>query len=322
MVRRVRRTRRVVDEQRPVGRDRLLLVDVADRLVGQRIVERVAALHALRHDHLDAVVVAVEGRRPLVGLRRHEAVEVVETLQRRPAVKRAGDARFPVGHVVVLADPERAVAVLAQDLRDGRRALRDLAGVAGVRGAHLGDHAGAHRVVVAPGDQRGAGRRAQRRGVEARVAQPHVGDAVEARRGDLPAERAPRAIARVVDQHQQHVRRAGGRLDERELVGRGILVGAADVPLERGIRPRQHGLGIRTRCSQCPARKQGSHYGQRSGGVQPGRRRCHGSGSSRLGGSRRGGALPAIVGRATHARIGGYAAARPRGLATVWPVTA
>jgi len=36
--------------------------------------------------------------------------------------------------------------------------------------------------------------------------QLHVGDAVEVGRGDLPAERALLAVARVVDQHQQDVR--------------------------------------------------------------------------------------------------------------------
>ena len=57
MVRRMRRAGRVVDEERPIGRDRLLLVDVLDRLVGQSLVERVVGLAALRDLHLDRLVV-------------------------------------------------------------------------------------------------------------------------------------------------------------------------------------------------------------------------------------------------------------------------
>ena len=41
VVRRMRRAGRVVDEERPVGRRRLLLVDIFDRLVGQIFVQRV-----------------------------------------------------------------------------------------------------------------------------------------------------------------------------------------------------------------------------------------------------------------------------------------
>ena len=53
--------------------------------------------------------------------------------------------------------------------------------VAGIAGGHLADDAEAHGVMVAAGDQRGARRRAQRGGMELRVAQPRLGDAVHAR---------------------------------------------------------------------------------------------------------------------------------------------
>ena len=42
----------VVDEERPVGRDRLLLEDVVDGFVRQRIVQRVVPFLALRNFHL------------------------------------------------------------------------------------------------------------------------------------------------------------------------------------------------------------------------------------------------------------------------------
>src|SRR3954462_4081472 len=101
-----------------------------------------------------------------------------------------------------------AVAALAQDLREHRDALGDLAAVARVGVAHLGDDAGAGGVMVAPGEQGCAGRRAKRGGVEARVAQPRPRQAIEVGRGDLSAERAPLAESRVVDEDEQDVRGA------------------------------------------------------------------------------------------------------------------
>ena len=54
----------------------------------------------------------------------------------------------------------------------------------------LGDHAEADRVMVAAGDQRRARGRAERGGVELRVAQSGLRDAVHRRRRDDAAERA------------------------------------------------------------------------------------------------------------------------------------
>ena len=80
--------------------------------------------------------------------------------------------------------------------------------VAGKAGGLLGDDAEADRMVVAPGDQRRAGRRAERGGVELGVAQPVRGERVERRRRDDAAEGAGDAVAGVVGHDQQHVRRA------------------------------------------------------------------------------------------------------------------
>ncbi len=97
--------------------------------------------------------------------------------------------------------------------------LRDDAVVAGEAGGLLRDHAEAGRVMVAAGDERGARRRAERRGVELRVAQPGLGDAVQRRRRNDAAEGARRAEADVVGHDQQHVRRALGRHDARRPPG-------------------------------------------------------------------------------------------------------
>src|SRR5262249_23707982 len=155
---------------RPVGRYGLLLEDVMDRLVGERVVEGVSAFPALRdfHGHRDRA--AIEDRLPLVHLAADEPVEVVEPLEDPPPIEQARVARLPIRYVVVLADESRAVAALTQDLREHRRALGDPPAVPGKRVPNLRDDAGPGRMVVASREQRGAGGRAERGGVEARVA--------------------------------------------------------------------------------------------------------------------------------------------------------
>ena len=114
--------------------------------------------------------------------------------------------------------------------------LADDAVVAGEARRLLRDHAEADRVVVAPGDQRRARRRAQRRRMELRVAQPRVGDAVERRRRDHAAEGARRAEADVVGHDQQHVGRALGRHHARRPLGLGL--GGVEIDLAAELRRR------------------------------------------------------------------------------------
>src|SRR5581483_654391 len=66
----------------------------------------------------------------------------------------------------------------------------------------------AARVVVATGEQAGAGRRAQRRGVEVRVAQAVPREPVEVGGFDVRAEAAELRVADVVEHDEQDVRRA------------------------------------------------------------------------------------------------------------------
>ena len=66
-----------------------------------------------------------------------------------------------------------------------------------------------HDVVVAAGLERGAGGRAQGGGVEVVVTQAAAGEAVERGRGDRAAEGAGGAEAEVVDEDDDHIRRAG-----------------------------------------------------------------------------------------------------------------
>ena len=238
MVRRVRAAGHVVDEERLVRRQRVDPVHVGDRLVGHRggqVVPRVA------EEGIDVRRVAGEVRRlPLVGVAAHEAVEVLEAHADRPLVERPVRAGLEGRRVVVLAEPRRAVAVVLQDPADRRLVLGDDAVVARVAGRLLGDHAEADRVMVAPGDQRRARRRAQRRRIEVGVAQAVVGDAVERRRRDHAAEGAGDAEAGIVGHDQQHVRRALGRHDARRPVG--LRLGGVALDLAAELRRRRRNL--------------------------------------------------------------------------------
>ena len=214
VVRGVRGAGREVHVERLVGRQRLLGAHPVDRLVGH--VDREVVVRRL--PVLDARDAVVDGRRPLVGLAADEAVELVEAGAGGPAVVGTGDRHLPRRRLVVLAEGGGAVAVLAQDLGERRDARRTHAGVAREGGGQLHDRARVVGVVVVPGEQRGAGRAAERRGVEAVVAcRPAFGQPVERRHADRPAEGAAAAEADVVDQHDHHVGRAlrGPHLEAR-----------------------------------------------------------------------------------------------------------
>ncbi len=102
-------------------------------------------------------------------------------------------------------------------------------------------------MVVAPGDQRGARRRAQRGGEDAVVAQAFLGDAVHGRRRDHAAEGAGHAEAGVVGDDQQHVRRALGRHHARRPPGLGLQRAVLDDAAERRVGRWQLGAADRRR---------------------------------------------------------------------------
>ena len=248
LVRAVARTRRPVEEEGLVGREGAVPaqpVDAALRQVFAQVVLRVVR-------RLDGVGVLHQPRLPLRGLAGQEAVEVVEAVAGGPAVEGAHRRGLVGRRVVPLADRRRAVAVVAQHLGDGGRGLRDHAGVAVPVHRALGDGAVAHALVVAPGEQRGARRRADRRGVEGVVADALVGQAAERGRLDLAAEGRSLAEADVVEQDDQHVRRAGLQV---------LRLGAALV--HRVLQPRLGDAGRRHR-----RERQHRAVGRRSGGVR------------------------------------------------------
>ena len=162
MVRRVRRAGGILDQERL---RRIGLVDprhILDRVVGHPG-NKIPARLALEREDLGRV--AEEVRLPLVGVAADESVEVLEAHADGPLVERPDLACCEGRRVVLLAEPGGGVTVVLQDAADGSLVPGDDAVVAGEACGLLRDDAEARRMVVAPGDERGPRRRAERRGV-------------------------------------------------------------------------------------------------------------------------------------------------------------
>ncbi len=210
----MRGARRVLDEDRLA---RVGLVDprhVVDGVVSHRG-DEVPGAGRRAEEGIDLRRVAEQVRFPLVGVAANKTVEILETHAGRPLVEGAGLAGGEGRGVVILAEPRRGVAVITQHAADGRLVLADDAVVARESRRLLGDDTEAGRVMVAPGDQRGARRRAQRGREDPVVAQAFTGDAVHGRCRDDAAEGARHAEAGIIGDDQQHVRRALGGHDTR-----------------------------------------------------------------------------------------------------------
>ena len=236
MMRRVCAARHVIDKERFVGRDLLELLHVLDRLVGhgRRQVPAGIALEGI-----DGRRIAEQVRLPLAGVAADKAIEVLEAHAVRPLVERPGLARLVEGRVVVLAEPRGCVPVRLQDGTDGALLDRDDRVVTREPRRYFAYHPEAHRVMVASRDNRRPRRRAERRGVEIRVTQPALRDAIQCRRRNDAAERARRAEADVVRHDEQHVGRALRRHDARRPPGfrlRGLFL---DHPAEFRIGRRK-----------------------------------------------------------------------------------
>ena len=228
-----------VDEERLVRHQRLLLSDPVDRPVGHVLGEVVVTVGC--RVGLDRHRVAVDGRRPLVGLGADEAVEVLEpTTAGRPGVERSHRAGLPDGHLVALAELGGRVAVQLQRLRQRCLVLRPDRAVPGCGGGDLGDAAHADRVMVAARQQGLPRRRAQRGGVEPGVAQTTLGQPVERRCAGRPAERGRRAETGIIEQDHQHVRRPRRRPQRHDRRKRRVRI-------LRVIRRQTHMLTIRDR---------------------------------------------------------------------------
>ena len=238
MVRRVRRARRVVDEPGPFRVGRGLRLDVLDRVVGHRRDEVPARLAVVGMDRRG---VAVEvARLPLARIAADKAVEIVVALTDRPVGERPLRTRLPGRHIVVLAEPGGGVAVLLE----GQRSMRGLGPcdgvVAGIAGRGFGHRAETDPMMVPAGEQRGPCRRAERRVVHLGVAQAGSCELVQGRRRHDAAERRVGAEARIVDQDQEHIRRAFGRHDRRRPARLTVDEVRFDEAFEGRCRRRQH----------------------------------------------------------------------------------
>ena len=169
VVRRVARARRVVEEERLLGRDRLRVLDELERLVGDVLGEVVALLGR-----------AAAGRPG--GCRRrgpgyHWFVSAPRNPYQRSKPRPVGQLRRVDGEVhlvgraeVPLADHVGVPAALAEDLGEHPVLGRDRAARVREPDRRLGDAGHAVARVVAAGQQARAGRRAERRRVPLRVA--------------------------------------------------------------------------------------------------------------------------------------------------------
>ena len=161
---------------------------------------------------LDRDGVLEQARLILRGLARHESVEIVEAIARGPTVERTHRGRFRRRRVVPFAEGRGLVAVIAQHRRNRRGALRDDAGIAVEIERPLRDRARADALMIAPGQQRRAGRRADRGRVELVEGDALVGEARQRRRMDLAAKRVGEAKADVVEEDDEDVRRVGRKM--------------------------------------------------------------------------------------------------------------
>ncbi len=206
----VDRAVREVEEERLLGVARLALADHRDRVVGEIVGEVVVVGVAV---DLDEVVVLHDAVRVvLVGERVEDPVEPLEAALARPRVLGAGRRAVGVLREVPLPDHHRGVARLVpEDLRDRRRVGAELHRVAREPRVEVGDRAEPGPVGLEPGEQRGPGRRAQRRGVEVRGADPARRERVEVWGVDLRAVATEVGEPEVVGEHHDDVRRARGR---------------------------------------------------------------------------------------------------------------
>ena len=147
---------RAVPQVPGLGRIRRILVaQHPDRLIGKILGQVIALLGGV--GRFDEAIVLDQVRIPLIGLTTHEPVEAVEALLQRPLRAARAARNVLLGHVVVLADPERAVPVVLQDLPDRRALGRKTARRSGKTVGGLRDRRAPVDVVISSGQDCRAG---------------------------------------------------------------------------------------------------------------------------------------------------------------------
>ncbi len=218
----------VAAARREEGEERLLRVlrpdpvQPLDGLVSHRV-RQVVGLRLVAVPRIDAddLLVLGEDGVPLPGAAAQEAIEVLEAPAGWPAIERSSRPLLPVRREVPLAERRRVVAVIAQDARQRRAIPRERGGVPRIAARELAHRPETDGVTVATGQQRGPRRRADGRHVEPVVAHAAVGHPGVVGGLDRAAECARVSEARVVDEHEQDVRRTvrGRRMTDEVPVG-------------------------------------------------------------------------------------------------------
>ena len=188
--------RGVVDEPRPLRRDRGVEPDMGDGVVRCRSGQVPARRAEIGMDRRVAPE-QIAGL-PLARIAADETIEIVEAHAGWPIMEGPGWARFPTWHIVVLAEPSRCVARGLQRRCNRRGLTWDDGVVAWKTGGGFGNSGKAHGMVIAASQQCGAGWRTERRGVELRVAQPSLRHAVQRGCWDDTAEGGRRAKADII----------------------------------------------------------------------------------------------------------------------------
>ena len=158
-------------------------------------------------ERIDGCRIAEQVRLPLAGIAADKTVEIIEAHSVWPLIERPGLARLVRRRVVVFTEPRCCVPVLFQDCADGALVNRDYRVVAREPRRYFAHHAEAHRVMVTSRDDRRARRRAERRRMEIRVAQPRRGETIHCWCGDHPTKRPRRTEAAIIGHDQQNIRR-------------------------------------------------------------------------------------------------------------------
>ncbi|MNQ98269.1 hypothetical protein D3C85_1139530 [compost metagenome] len=219
---------------------------------------------------LDRGGIAIQAWLVLRGFPGQETVEVLEPVARRPGIERAGCSGVEGRGVVPFAEGGGAVAILLEHLGHGRRTLGDFSGIAVPVGGQFGDHAVADAVVVAPGQQGGAGGGADGGCVEGVIAHTAVGHSAQGRGMDGTANGVGLRESGIVEHDHQDVRCIGRQV--------GLLLAL----LMPGLLQRRLGVAGRgcRREGQCVLRG-GSRTGEQQAQLQcelPGGRQLLGHG--------------------------------------------
>src|SRR5262249_50234715 len=142
---------------------------------------------------------------PIIRLSAKEPVITVETLLQRPLLAGRAGRNIFFRHVVILAQPERAISVRLQHLpyRGAKFWCTSVRARESVR--RFGNARASVDMMIAACQKRRASRRTQSRCMPLRIPQAIVSEPLQRRHIDLSAERRPARQSCIVEQDNEHV---------------------------------------------------------------------------------------------------------------------